>query len=119
MSKYNICFIFSSEQADQLEEVHSQLTEVRAEADRLRTERARLADAAASARHWRDEADAGQQAIIQLRESERTCEKLKQNLEAALYYRVSHHSIMTILFPDPMSRIERGIGISHQRARRP
>ncbi|KAM3179635.1 hypothetical protein ACTXT7_000222 [Hymenolepis weldensis] len=77
-----------SEQADQLEEVHSQLTEVRAEADRLRTERARLADAAASARHWRDEADAGQQAIIQLRESERTCEKLKQNLEAALYYRI-------------------------------
>ncbi|KAM7540487.1 hypothetical protein Aperf_G00000035350 [Anoplocephala perfoliata] len=77
-----------SEQADQLEEAQSQLAEVRAEADRLRTERARLADAAASARHWRDEADAGQQAIIQLRESERTCEKLKQNLEAALYYRI-------------------------------
>uniref|UniRef100_A0A158RF22 HOOK_N domain-containing protein n=1 Tax=Hydatigena taeniaeformis TaxID=6205 RepID=A0A158RF22_HYDTA len=77
-----------SEQADQLEEVQSQLAEMRAEVDRLRTERARLADAAAAARHWRDEADAGQQAIVQLRESERTCEKLKQRLEAALYYRV-------------------------------
>ncbi|KAL5112011.1 Multidrug and toxin extrusion protein 1 [Taenia crassiceps] len=77
-----------SEQADQLEEVQSQLAEMRAEVDRLRTERARLADAAAAARHWRDEADAGQQAIVQLRESERTCEKLKQRLEAAQYYRV-------------------------------
>ncbi|KAL5968893.1 Protein Daple [Taenia solium] len=77
-----------SEQADQLEEVQLQLAEMRAEADRLRTERARLADAAAAARHWRDEADAGQQAIAQLRESERTCEKLKQRLEAAQYYRV-------------------------------
>uniref|UniRef100_A0A158R9L8 HOOK_N domain-containing protein n=1 Tax=Taenia asiatica TaxID=60517 RepID=A0A158R9L8_TAEAS len=77
-----------SEQADQLEEVQLQLAEMRAEADRLRTERARLADAAAAARHWQDEADAGQQAIAQLRESERTCEKLKQRLEAAQYYRV-------------------------------
>lgn len=86
---YSVLFtLLSSEQADQLEDVQSQLAEVRAEADRLRTERAKLADAAASARHWRDEADAGQQAIAQLRESERTCEKLKQNLEAALYYRV-------------------------------
>ena len=65
-----------------------QLLEVRAEADKLRAERARLADAAAAARHWRDEADAGQQAVVQLRESERTCAKLKQNLESALHYRV-------------------------------
>nr|CDS16053.1 protein Daple [Echinococcus granulosus] len=77
-----------SEQADQLEEVQSQLAEVQAEVDRLRTERARLADAAVAARHWRDEADAGHQAIAQLRESERTCEKLKQRLQAAQYYRV-------------------------------
>lgn len=79
---------YRSEQTDQLEEAQTQLSEARAEADRMRAERARLADAAAAARHWRDEADAGQEALAHLQESERTCEKLRQRLEAALYYRV-------------------------------
>uniref|UniRef100_A0A5K3F2R7 HOOK_N domain-containing protein n=1 Tax=Mesocestoides corti TaxID=53468 RepID=A0A5K3F2R7_MESCO len=80
--------ILISEQADQLEEMQMQLTEARSEADQLRVERMRLADAATAARHWQDEADAGQLAIAQLRDAERTCEKLKQRLEAAQFYKV-------------------------------
>lgn len=99
MSAYPWHFLFncSSEQADHLSEMHSQLVEVRSELGRLKEERARLADAAMSARHWRDEADAGQQAIVQLREAEHMCAKLKQRLEAAQYYKVCGLSV-TIRF---------------------
>uniref|UniRef100_A0A183T4J3 HOOK_N domain-containing protein n=1 Tax=Schistocephalus solidus TaxID=70667 RepID=A0A183T4J3_SCHSO len=77
-----------SEQTDELAELHEQLCESQRELSQLRDERARLADAAVCARHWQDEADAGQQAIAQLKQLEKEFEKLKQRLDAAQYYKI-------------------------------
>ncbi|KAL7063588.1 hypothetical protein AAHC03_0692 [Spirometra sp. Aus1] len=77
-----------SDQTDELAELHEQLCESQRELSQLRDERARLADAAVCARHWQDEADAGQQAIAQLKQLEKEFEKLKQRLDAAQYYKI-------------------------------
>lgn len=77
-----------SEQADQISEMQLELREARTEAEMLREEHSRLADAAIAARHWRDEADAGRQATAQVAQLERTCDKLRQRLDAAQYYKV-------------------------------
>ncbi len=85
-------------------ELQSELAEARAEAARRRAERARLADCAVAARRGQDGADAGRQASAQLALVERTCEKLKQKLDAAQYYKVSACSG---IYPPPLTGVLR------------